>query len=89
MPKKMWSFDERFDEWERAGVIQPPFTPDERALARAVAEAWYFADNLTEMPARCSDGSQTLLSIDMGIMRVKQKREGRLPLDQRQRSTHG
>jgi hypothetical protein len=32
---ELWTVDERIDDQERTGQIAPPFSPDERALARA------------------------------------------------------
>jgi hypothetical protein len=71
-----WTIDERIDAKERTGQIEPPFTPDERALARAVAEAFYFFHCLTELPGRCPDGSNAACIMDMGISRVLLARKG-------------
>jgi hypothetical protein len=76
--RQTWSMsmDERIDAKERTGHIAPPFTPDERALARAVAEACYFFHCLTELPGRCPDGSEAAFIMDMGISRVLLERKG-------------
>jgi hypothetical protein len=71
-----WSMEERITVLERRGQIAPPFSPDERALARAVAEAFHFAFYLTELPGRCSDGSNAACMIDMGVGRVLLARKG-------------
>jgi hypothetical protein len=40
---------------ERDGEVAPPFTPDERSWAQAVAEAYYFSQYLTELAVRALD----------------------------------
>jgi len=73
---ELWTVDSRIDAKERTGQIVPPFTPHERALARAVAEAFYFALYLTELPGRCPEGSHAACMIDMGMSRVLLARQG-------------
>jgi hypothetical protein len=71
-----WTVDERIGAKERAGQIAPPFTPDERALARAVAEAFYFFHCLTELPGLARVGTPAAFIMDMGISRVLLERKG-------------
>jgi hypothetical protein len=75
--------DERITDKERTGQIAPPFSPHERALARAVAEAFYFFHRLTEMPARAADGSEAAFILEMGISRVLLARKGLKPMARR------
>ena len=62
---------------EQRGEIVPPFTADERSLARAAAEAWHFAHFLTEMPARAprSPDNEGFMAMWMGVARVVRQRE--------------
>jgi hypothetical protein len=62
---------------DRTGEIAPPFSPDERSLAQAVAEAWHFVHWLTELPARAPDQSRAFAAMCMGVWRVIEHREGR------------
>jgi excisionase family DNA binding protein len=64
---RTWTFDERLDALQAQGMISPPFTPDERALARRCAEAQYFSWWLTELPGRCPDQGPAILVMHHGI----------------------
>ena len=44
MRDRTWNIDELVDAYERKGIIDVPFTPDERALVQSVAAAWHFCD---------------------------------------------
>jgi hypothetical protein len=73
---RTWTIDERIDAMERKGIISPPFTDIERALARAAIEAWYFVAKFEEMPARCEESSDgRCWAIDWGIGRMLNRRE--------------
>jgi hypothetical protein len=37
-----WTLEEKISRCEARGLIAPVFTPQERDLARALSEAWYF-----------------------------------------------
>jgi hypothetical protein len=73
---RTWTIDERIDAWERQGIISPPFTPDERALARALIEAWYFVAKIEERPARTEENSDGgCWDIDFGVARLLNRRD--------------
>jgi hypothetical protein len=69
---RTWSVDELITDLEACGVIAPPLTPDERALARAAAAAQYFATHLTELPGRCHDRGPENIAMGLGILTVAQ-----------------
>jgi hypothetical protein len=55
---RSWSLTEMIDRLEhRQYLIIRSFTADERSLARAVAEAFYFTYYLTELPDRAPIGT--------------------------------
>jgi hypothetical protein len=56
------------------GVISSPFTPDELALAQAVAEATHLSRHLVELPGRCVEESQAFWCLLLGINKVREKR---------------
>jgi hypothetical protein len=64
-PTESWTMDERISALEHRGIIAPPFTDAERALARAASEANYFTYHLKEMPA-----AFTAWDLDFGIAHV-------------------
>jgi hypothetical protein len=72
-----WTVEEVIAWEEREGKITPPFSTDERSLAHAVAAAWYFCSNLTELPARAPRESSAFSAMVMEIHRVQKRREGR------------
>jgi hypothetical protein len=74
-----WTIDDVIEDQERQGKIVPPFTPDERALALCVAEAWYFYEQLTELPARAPHGSRAHFALFAGVHRVNQRRSSTSP----------
>src|SRR5688572_18830229 len=71
-----WSMNTLIDWMEHKGKIDPPFTPDERALAAAAAEAYYFWAELTELPARAPWNSAAWGAMFLGIHRVRKRRKG-------------
>jgi hypothetical protein len=84
-PPRTWSLDEMIDRMQSKGCIKTPFTPDERALARAAAEAYHFAFYLVKLPARSPDvASKEFISYWWGISQVRIKRVD-LPNDGRKR----
>ena len=70
-----WSLDELIN-WLRAkGDFTTPLSPDERALCLAVAEAWYFANYLQELPARAHGrDSREFLAFWWGTWKLRIKR---------------
>lgn len=78
------SLDELIDYFEaRRHPIRSPFTADERALARAVSEAHYFAHFLRELPPRAPDWkSQEFVAMCWGVWAVCHRR-GDLPQSDR------
>ena len=75
MADRTWTVDELIDAYERVGLIEPPFTPDERALAQSVAAAWHFAMYMEEMPDRCPYGGPGYLLLEWGICMVNKLRK--------------
>jgi hypothetical protein len=55
--------------------ISPPFTADERDLARNLAAAWLFWEVQKELSTRALHGSIEWVAFDMGINRVKEIRK--------------
>jgi hypothetical protein len=69
-----WTVDERITYLEHQGMITVPFTPDERALAQAAAEASHFAFWLQELPGRIPNGTLAFVSMERGIEKVRERR---------------
>jgi hypothetical protein len=67
-PARNWRLNALIDDYEARGLITPPLTPDERGLAQAVADAFYFAHLFTELPGRCPEDRPEFLALDWGIL---------------------
>jgi hypothetical protein len=65
-PARNWSLNALIDDYEARGLITPLLTPDERGLAQAVADAFYFAHLFTELPGRCPEDSPEFLALEAG-----------------------
>jgi hypothetical protein len=74
---QVWTVDELIDSQELQGMITPPFSADERSLAHAVAAAYFFWAELTEMSACAPRASVAFGAMCIGIRRVKERRAGR------------
>ena len=70
-PTPTWTVDDFIDWMEGQGQIVPPFSADERSLATAVAEAYFFSYKLTELPARAPLHGAAWACMGLGIQRVK------------------
>jgi len=73
-PPHTWTLDTVITDYERIGRITAPFTPDERAFALSIAEAWMWAMCQQELPGRCSDLSEGHYAWLWGIWKVCEKR---------------
>ena len=73
---RTWTVEELIAWEECEGEISPPFSADERALAAAVAAAYYFWAELTELPARAPCDTAEWGAMWLGIHRVKKRRNG-------------
>jgi hypothetical protein len=79
---RTWSMDEVIDHQQGVGDINPPFTADERDLARNLAAAWLYFELQQELPGRVLHGSVEWLAFDMGIYRVQKiRKEGKRCVD--------
>jgi hypothetical protein len=72
---RSFTLDERIGTKEAMGEIDPPFSPHERDLAKAVSEAFYFAFFLREMPGRCADADGSNAAVDFAISRLLLERQ--------------
>jgi hypothetical protein len=73
--QQSWTVDALIAWQESTGKITPRFTPDERSLAAAVAAAYYFWIEMTELPARATCDSASFGAMWMGVRRVNKRRE--------------
>ena len=73
---RSWTIDEHIDDYERLGIIAPPFTVEERDLARNLAAAFLFWQWQEELPSRALEGSHAFQAMEMGTVRVKLMRAG-------------
>jgi hypothetical protein len=75
--QQAWTIDTLIDWRESQGKITPLFSVDERRLARAVAEAYYFWQEQRKLPARAPCDSAAWDAMFMGVYRVQQRRKRR------------
>jgi hypothetical protein len=77
---RTWTIDERIQLFERKGIITPPLLDNERSTVAALAAAWFYVWELSEMPARFAEKSSAGLAMDMAITRfLMHKERGPMP----------
>jgi hypothetical protein len=75
----LWTVDRFITHLQRRGELATPFTAEERALAQAVAEAYYFAFHMTELPGPAPLNTVAAAAMYWGVCQVNERREGRAP----------